>query len=82
MPAVPQVVPDENALLDEQRPVHVGRGIARRRRQGDEQSRADAGEAAREQHFTARGDESGDGGGHRARRSVHCIDSRPCAGWL
>ena len=74
-PPYQRVVPDQNALLHEQRPVHVGGASPVGGARALSRSRADAGGARREQHFTARGDESGDGGGHRARRSLHVIDS-------
>jgi hypothetical protein len=64
MASVPEVVPDEHAFADEQRPVQVGGCVAGRRGQSDEQEGADAGEAAREQDLAPRRDQPGDGGCH------------------
>ncbi len=54
VPAVPEVVPDEHALPDEQRPVEVGRGVAGLRSQYDEKGCDGAGERAGKQRLPAR----------------------------
>jgi hypothetical protein len=64
--AVPEVVPDENTLPDEERPVEMRGRVAGRRGQSNEQRGAEARQCSREDLFAARHDESGNGGGHHA----------------
>jgi hypothetical protein len=68
--SVPEVVPDEYALLHEQRAVEMRGRVPCRRREGHEQQGADAGEAAREQGFAAGGDDADEGGGQSFARSL------------
>ena len=75
--AVPEVVPDVHALLDQERPVEMRRRVAGRGRERDEKRGAREGEAARDQDLAPRRDQAGDGGGHRVSVTVRLVRLAP-----